>query len=66
MSAIGKLFSSPKVKEIMQPTPPPSVNAEPAANNDKLRRVGRASVLINTSGQGLLGNANTGRRQLLS
>ncbi len=65
MSPITNLFSSPKAKEVMA-SPSPKVNAEPApVNTDSLKRVGRAS-LIATSAQGVLGNAKTGRKQLLS
>ncbi len=64
MSPITKLFSSPKVKEVMA-SPAPKVDADPAGNKDALRRVGRAA-LIATSAQGVLGNATTGRGKLLS
>lgn len=65
MSPITKLFSSPKMKEAVQPSRP-NVSAEPSAPDaEKLRRVGRAA-LIATSAQGVLGNPTTGRKQLLS
>lgn len=50
--------------------PPPVVNEEPkptpTASPESLRRMGRASLLINTSAKGILGDAKTGRKQLLS
>lgn len=60
---VNTLFGSkPKLP---QPVQPPVVNNDPAASADKerLARVGRAS-LISTSAQGVLGNAQTGRKQL--
>ena len=46
---------------------PAAAPAEPAAPDaEKLRRMGRASILLSTTSQGVLGAPNTGRRQLLS
>lgn len=59
--------SSPKMIDAIKATSAPQVNAEPPAPNmETLRRAGRASLLINTSAQGVLGNAKTGRSSLLS
>lgn len=67
MSPITNLFSKPEIKERINPTPAPSTNAAPdGPDPEKLRRMGRASLLINTSAGGVLGNAQTGRKQLLS
>lgn len=57
---VGKLFSSEKAKPI-EPITPPKV-AE-ASKDEKLARTGRAS-LIATSAQGILGQAQTGRKKL--
>jgi hypothetical protein len=61
MSGIGEVFSSKKANPIT-PTEPPKVVAEPT-KDERLARTGRAS-LIATSSQGILGNAQTGRKQL--
>ena len=61
MSGITTLFSGPKKVDAVAPTPPPVVTND--TKEEKLARVGRAS-LISTSAQGILGNAQTGRRQL--
>jgi hypothetical protein len=52
------------------PSVAPKVTAEPAptpsTNAETMRRAGRASMLLSTSSQGILGRATTGRQQLLS
>lgn len=66
MSVITDIFKSNKPKSFA-PTASPSVNAEPPAPDaEKLKRAGRASLLLNTSSQGVLGKAKTGRSSLLS
>lgn len=62
MSGISEIFSGSKKTAPMTPITPPSVTPE-ASKEEKLARAGRAS-LISTSSQGLLGNAQTGRKQL--
>ena len=62
MSGISEIFSGPKKTNSVAPITPPSVTPE-ASKDEKLARIGRAS-LISTSAQGLLGNAQTGRKQL--
>lgn len=48
-------------------SPTPQVTAQPASPDAAaLRRAGRASLLLNSSPQGVLGQAKTGRAQLLS
>ncbi len=63
------LFGSSKPKE-MTPSASPSVTTEPTPTADTspeaLRRAGRASILLSTSSQGLLGKPQTGRQQLLA
>lgn len=62
MSAVGEMFKPVKPKETPV-TKAPVVAAEPEAKDEKLARIGRAS-LISTGSQGLLGDATTGRKKL--
>lgn len=65
MSPITNLFSGPKKADPVKASTP-SVNTEPAGSDpEKMRQIGRAS-LIATTPQGVLGNAQTGRKKLLS
>lgn len=59
------LFGSAK-KAVEQVQSPQVVSKPAAPDAEALRRAGRASLLINTSSQGVLGQAKTGRGQLLS
>lgn len=65
MSGISQIFSSSKPKELTPITPPKvAESTNPAASKEeRLARAGRAS-LIQTSAGGVLGNAQTGRKQL--
>jgi hypothetical protein len=70
MAPIGKLFGGGSKPAPVQAITPPSVRAEPepaagGEDKEKLRRVGRAA-LIQTSTQGVLGQAQTGRKKLLA
>jgi hypothetical protein len=62
MSAVGEMFSSKKPNPTPV-TPAPKIEAAPESKDEKLARVGRAS-LISTSSQGVLGEATTGRKKL--
>lgn len=67
MSSFTEMFSKPKTKAVMQtPSPQIATTGAIAPNAEALRRAGRASLFINTSSQGVLGNAKTGRQSLLS
>lgn len=53
--------------QVQEAPPPPQVAPTPdKPTTESLRRAGRASLLISTSPQGVLGAATTGRRKLLS
>lgn len=67
MSVISDLFGGGSKAKEMASSLPPQVNAEPPApDKEKLKRAGRAALLINTSSEGVLGKAKTGRSSLLS
>lgn len=61
------IFGGPKKMQEMVTPPSPQVIAEPTTPDiEKLKRAGRASLLINTSSTGVLGNPKTGKSTLLS
>lgn len=63
---MSTIFGGPKKVQQTAATPV-NVNTEPAPPNaEALRRAGRASLMIETSSQGILGKPKTGRAQLLS
>lgn len=60
-------LSGPKSSPNMSAPPSPQVNTEPAApDTEKLKRAGRASLLLSGGPEGVLGKAKTGRSSLLS
>lgn len=64
---MGSLFGGPKnVQAAVSPSPQINTTGAIAPNAEALRRAGRASLLINTSAQGVLGQPKTGKSSLLS
>lgn len=63
MSFGSKRIAEPLAQVVSKVSPPPAPEAPDA---EKLKRAGRASLLIETGTRGVLGNAKTGRASLLS
>ena len=61
-----KKSMSQAVQQVATPQVKPTPASPETPSREQLRKMGRASLLISTTSQGVLGQATTGRRQLLS